>query len=172
MHGLNALLGRGFVFDGAEHSSYTVTYPINPECSWHEPPAEIEAPAQFNSRSTLQSICDYAHDRLGGLDAIDLAREVVERVECSACKSAREIWQPAEQIHEEEIVCGTCGNECAPVFLHSLTVGSPTLKKAAREIGLPAWDIVWARHGDKYLGLELAGDDPWLNADSTSMRQG
>lgn len=161
LHGLKALLGRGFVFDGAEHSSYTVNYPINPECSWHESPAEIEAIEQFNSHSLLQSLWDHAAQRLGGLDAIDLAREIVERVECPACKSGREVWQSAEKIHEEDLTCPTCCNECAPVFLHSLTAGSPALKKTARELGLPAWDIAWARHGDKCLGLEFAGDNPW-----------
>jgi adenylyltransferase/sulfurtransferase len=169
LHGLNALLGRGFVFDGAEHSSYTINYPVNPECSWHEPAAEIEALAQFNSRSTMQSLWDYAARQLGGLDALDLAREVVERVECPACKSTREIWQPAEKIHEEDLVCATCHNECAPVFLHSLTAGSTALKKTSHDLGLPAWDIVWARHGDKYLGLEFAGDNPWRSdSDSTN----
>jgi molybdopterin/thiamine biosynthesis adenylyltransferase len=163
LHGLDALLGRGFVFDGAAHSSYTVNYPINPECSWHEPPAEIDAVEKFNSRSTLQSVWDYAARRLDGLEALDLAREIVERVECPSCKSAREIWQPAEKIHEEELVCPTCQNECSPLFLHSITEVSPALKKTARELGLPPWDILWARHGDKYLGLEFAGDNPWLS---------
>ena len=164
LHGLDALLGRGFVFDGASHSSYSTNYPINPDCNWHEPPAEIEAVQKFNTRSTLQSVWDYAAKRLNGLDALDLAREIVERVECPSCKSAREIWQPAEKIHEDELVCPACRNECSPVFLHSITAGSIALKKTAREAGLPSWDIVWARHADKYLGLEFAGDNPWTSA--------
>ncbi len=172
LHGLNALLGRGFVFDGAEHSSYMVNYPVNPECPWHETPAEIESAEQFNSNSSLQSIWDYASGRLGGLDALDLAREIVERVECPSCKSTLEIWQPAEKIHEEDLLCGTCGSECAPVFLHSIAPGSPALNKTAREIGLPAWDIVWARHGEKYLGVEFAGDNPWLHNPQSNSQEG
>lgn len=161
LHGLDALLGRGFVFDGATHTSYTVNYPINPDCSWHEPPAEIESVEKLSSNTSLQAIWDYAAERLDGLDALDLAREIVERVECPSCKSTREIWQPAEKIHEDELLCPTCHNECSPVFLHSIAAGTPALNKTVRDIGLPAWDIVWARHGDKYLGLEFAGDNPW-----------
>jgi hypothetical protein len=36
------------------------------------------------------------------------------------------------------------------------------LTKTPREIGLPAWDIVWARHGEECLGLEISGDNPLM----------
>src|SRR6185295_7653431 len=36
LHGLDALLGRGWVFDGAGWSSYVVSYRIHPDCPWHE----------------------------------------------------------------------------------------------------------------------------------------
>lgn len=161
LHELDALLGRGLVFDGSTHSSYTVNYPINPDCPWHEPPAQIEAVQKLNSCSTLQSVWDYAAEHLDGLDALDLAREIVERVECPSCKSSREIWQAAEKIHEDELLCPACHHECSPVFLHSITSGSLALKRTSLQLGLPAWDVFWARHGDKYLGLEFAGDNPW-----------
>jgi hypothetical protein len=37
------LLGRGVVFDGVGHSSFTVAYPKSPDCPWHDEPGRIEA---------------------------------------------------------------------------------------------------------------------------------
>jgi hypothetical protein len=44
------------------------------------------------------------------------------------------------------------------VLLHSLAAGCPELAMTAAELGLPKWDIVWARRGERALGIELAGD--------------
>lgn len=158
LHGLRALLGRGFVFDGAEHSSYRVDYPVNPECPWHEPPAPIESLPQCNSDTPLQVLWEEGVRRLGALDALDLARELVERLECPKCARRQEVGQPAEKIREDQLRCPDCAAECAPVFVHSLNAGSRLLGKTAREMGLPAWDIVWARRGMQSIGLELSGD--------------
>lgn len=164
LHGRGALLGSGFVFDGAEHSSYRVEYPVNPECPWHEPPATIESFPQFTSDTPLETLWQEARRRLGGVDALDLAREIVEREECSTCGHRCEVLAPAESVREDQLLCPRCRTECAPVFLHSILPGSPLLEKTARQLGLPAWDIVWARRGAEALGFEISGDDPFLAA--------
>jgi adenylyltransferase/sulfurtransferase len=163
LHGLPALLGRGFVFDGAEYSSYAVNYPVSPDCPWHEPPAPIEAFWQFNSDSTLGAIWMEAARRLGGLDALDLARELVERLDCPACGRRQSVLQPAEKIHEDQVRCPDCQTECVPTFIHSIQADSSLLEKTLRQLGLPSWDIVWARRGHECLGVEMAGDNPWAD---------
>jgi hypothetical protein len=62
----------------------------------------------------------------------------------------------AEQLH-----CPRCQAECAPVFFHSVGAGSELLARTVREIGLPAWDVVWARRGGDMLGWEISGDRPF-----------
>ena len=42
--------------------------------------------------------------------------------------------------------------------MHSLAGGSAHLARSARKLGLPRWEIVWARRGDRYHGFELAAD--------------
>jgi molybdopterin/thiamine biosynthesis adenylyltransferase len=168
LHGLPSLLGKGFVFDGAEHSSYCVTYPTNPDCPWHEEPAPVESCGDFGSDTPLSVVWKAGAERLGGLDSMEFAREVVEKVECSACGHVSTILQPAEAIEADRLRCPSCGKECAPVFLHSLPAGSELLASTPRQVGLPAWDIVWVRRGSAYLGFELAGDDPWHESNSTS----
>lgn len=162
LHGRPALLGCGFVFDGAEHTSYRVNYPVSPECPWHEAPVPIEALPQFTADTPLRELAHLAEARLGGLDAIDLARDLVERLDCPQCQRSRDVLRPAELIHEDEARCAGCGTECVPVFLQSLPAESPWLEESARDLGLPRWEIVWARRGAEMLGLEIAGDNPFI----------
>ena len=142
------------------------TYPIAPYCPWHEAPASVETIPQFNSETKLEDTWQEATRRLGGVDAPDFTREIVERLECPACGKQEEIYQPAEKIREDQLRCHTCGAESAVVFLHSIGAQSKCLQKSAREIGLPAWDIIWARRGEQTIGFELSGDDPFAGVGS------
>jgi len=63
-----------------------------------------------------------------------------------------------EKVTEEQAICSKCGSERAPRFFHSAPAGSPLLKKTIAEIGLPRWDILWARSGEQAIGIEVAGD--------------
>ncbi len=160
LHGRSALIGRGIVFDGTEHSSFTVNYPINPECPWHEPAPPIQDLPQANSQTKLRSVWEQAGNILGGIDALDLAREIVEELECPACGQREEVLQPAERIREDQLRCRVCGRESSPKFLHSIAGDSHLLEKTAQALGLPPRDIVWARRGEKVLGFELGGEKP------------
>ncbi|HEX9048526.1 MAG TPA: ThiF family adenylyltransferase [Verrucomicrobiae bacterium] len=163
LHGRAALLGRGFVFDGAEHNSYTTAYPIDPECPWHEAPAPIETRPEFSAQTRLSEIWREAEARFGGVDALDFSREIVECLECPACGAREDIFQPAEKIREDQLSCGKCGAEAAPSFLHSVGPAAGALERTAAQVGLPAWDIVWARRGGTAIGFELSGDNPSLH---------
>jgi hypothetical protein len=44
--------------------------------------------------------------------------------------------------------------------LHSISPGSPLLERSAAELGLPRWDVLWARKGADQLGIVLAADGP------------
>ncbi len=156
LHGLESLAGSGFVFEGLAHSSYNVAYPINPACPWHQPPAPVEAVGQFGMDTPLGELCDYAAGRLGGLDAIDLGREMVAGLDCPACKTSQRVFRSIEHVSEDEAVCPACRGELAPRLVHSFTREPPWPEMTVRELGLPEWDIVWARWGEDALGIELA----------------
>lgn len=158
LHGIDAMLGRGWFFDGAHHQSSTVAYLVHPDCPWHEEPAPIETLADFGLDSSLNELAGIAAARLGGFDAFDFSRELVESLECAACKTTTEVWRAAEHVGEEDLRCASCATECSPRFVHSLTANSPHLHRKVREVGLPAWDILWARHGEKSIGFALAAD--------------
>lgn len=158
LHGLPALLGKGFVFDGATHESYGVTYTIEPDCPWHEEVAPIEALRDAGWNTPMSDVWSAAERVLGGVDAIELGREIVETLECVSCGETRALLRPADSVTDDEARCPRCGGDAAPHFMHSLTEQSAHLSRSARELGLPRWDIVWARRGDRFHGFELAAD--------------
>ena len=199
LHGLEALAGRGFVFEGLNHTSFAVSYPISPECPWHEAPAPIEAFKDLGSDTPLGVIWERAERALaprkgkpmresvgeggvrdeaslrdsqsanrggvsgagwGAVEALDLSREIVAELGCPGCKLARAIRRPVELVRPEEVLCPKCGAECVPEFCHSVGAGSPLLALTPRQLGLPEWDIIWARSATESLGMELAGDYP------------
>ena len=83
LHGMDALLGRGFVFEGLAHTSYVVTYPKHAECVWHEPPAPIERTPDLDATSSMAQIWEWASQRLGDVDALDFSRELVKDLTCA-----------------------------------------------------------------------------------------
>jgi len=165
LHGRESLMGKGFVFEGDRHTSYTVAYPLKPDCPWHDSPAPVVAARDLSSETPLEVIWKRAAENLGGLDGIDLGREVVEELECASCHSSQQVWKLAEKLSETELACSTCGAERSLKFLHSILLGSALLKLTARQLGLPAWDVLWARRGDRQLAMELAGDEARCLAD-------
>ncbi|MFL6216866.1 MAG: HesA/MoeB/ThiF family protein [Blastocatellia bacterium] len=158
LHGLEALVGRGFVFEGKTHNSFTVSYTISPDCTWHDPVAAVVAPTEISSATRLETVWRFAAERLGGVDAIDFSRELVESLECAACGRRDRLLAAAEKISEEQARCPVCGAERTPHFFHSIAEGSELLAMTIGEIGLPLWDILWVRRGEAMLGIEVAGD--------------
>lgn len=159
LHGMEALLGEGFVFDGLAHTSYRVKYPINPECPWHEPAPIVERLPDCGSATPMEAVWSRAALLLGGVDGMDLSRELVERTGCPHCGEERELFESAETISGDRLICPRCHVETVPVFFHSIGPGSPLLQRTPRQLGLPPWDIVWARRGEKLIGMELSGDE-------------
>jgi len=158
LHGLECLSGTGFVFEGLYHHSYPVSYSVNPDCPWHSDPAPVEAVERFDSGTPLGELWEHAARRLGGLDAIDLSRELVARLVCPSCGRSRPVFRPVHRIDEAEVPCDACSAECVPEPLHSLSGEGELLAMTPRGLGLPAWDILWARRGEQMLGMELTGD--------------
>jgi adenylyltransferase/sulfurtransferase len=159
LHGREFLNGRGYVFEGLTHASYVVSYPLAPHCPRHTPPRAVEAEPALDAHAPLAQIARCASERLGGLDALDLSRELVESLECPACGRQRHLRKPLDAVGEQEALCAACGAECIPHMMHSLVADSELMCLSARQLGLPDWDIVWARCGERSVGFELRGDE-------------
>jgi adenylyltransferase/sulfurtransferase len=157
LHGMQTLLGAGYVFEGLAHNSFTVKYRISADCPWHEPAPPLET-SIFNSQTPLREIAAMCKERLGGCDAIDLSREIVAELHCVNCDIRRRIMVPLDSISQAQALCAKCRGECSPVFFHSIGPDSPLLNASAAQLGLPRWDVLWPRYGTNILGVELGGD--------------
>jgi adenylyltransferase/sulfurtransferase len=160
LHDLPALSGAGYVFEGLAHNSFQVAYTRNPDCPWHEAPPPIEAVSDFGGATRLADVWAYAEQRLNGLDALDLAREIVSSLHCPQCGADRDVFKPIDRITHAEAVCQQCSAECYPNLFHSMERDTEWLQMTARDVGLPAWDVIWARTGGEAIGIEL-GADAW-----------
>lgn len=160
LHDLPALLGKGFLYEGATHNSYTMSYPIAPDCPWHEEAPPVETLADCGSDTPLSTVWAHAERVLGGCDALDLGRELVEALQCIECGRERSILRPIEKVSEDDARCDVCGADSAPRLMHSVGARGESLQRTPRELGLPEWDIVWARRGERFVGFELSADAP------------
>lgn len=159
LHGLDTLRGRGFVFEGLTHASFTVNYPIAPDCPWHGDVAPVRAEPTFGHDTPMRVVWEACAAELGGApDAIDLARELIDTFECPACRETSPARKALESVTEDDARCDKCGGERVPHFVHSLSAESPLLDATPRQLGLPRWDVVWARRGESMIGIEMTGD--------------
>lgn len=158
LHGIESLEGRGFVYEGLKHSSYQVEYPIDPDCRWHEPAVAVVAQPEFDSNTPLRAVSEWAAGELGGLDALDLSREIIVDLSCPSCKATRTVLRQPEHLREDELICEKCQTECVPGGLHSIGPDSELIDCTAGEIDLPKGDIIWARFGEAAIGIEFSGD--------------
>jgi adenylyltransferase/sulfurtransferase len=167
LHDMDCLLGVGYVFEGAQHSSYKVVYPKSPDCPWHDPASPIEVESDWGSETTLRSIWEETRARLRSLRAIEFARDIIEQAECPACGFSRPVWRYVESASEQDVLCERCGTECGLSFTHEIRAGSEFLDLTVAELGLPPWEIVWARDEHRTVGIELAKDRPSWATDAT-----
>jgi adenylyltransferase/sulfurtransferase len=163
VHGMDSIMGRGYVFEGSAHGSYITQYSVNPECPWHEPPAEILEKKDVSLDSRVSALWELGTQLVGDIVAIDLGREIVDRLKCPACGWQREVRLPSSKVRDDEAYCEACRAECAPVYFHSISAGSDLLDGSIRDLGIPLRDIVWIRSATKCVGLEIAGDCPSID---------
>lgn len=166
VHGMDVLLGKGFIFEGETHNSYTVNYSIKPGCVWHEKPPPIKVTPQLDSDTPLHEICDLGRKYLGGFDALELMHDIVHNLICPNCQRVISMLQPVERLTQSQLRCENCNSENVPSYFHNLTTGDKLLTKTIAQIGLPRWDILWVRFQESYIGFEISGDNPFDKTDS------
>ncbi len=173
LHGLPALHGSGYVFDGAAFDSYLVHFPVNPACPWHDGLPQPVVPVQeLTSASPLRAVWSLVEEQLGGLDALEMGRELVDTLRCSSCGKLRRLLVAADAVTEQDAVCSDCGTLYTPTFFHAVYRDSDLLDQPLSNVGLPRWDIVWGRYQDQFLGVEIAGDRPAALDDGADMPAG
>ncbi len=163
LHGLpDVLAGRGFVFDGMAHQSYIVEYARNPDCLSHETlPSEALVRLPFRAADvTLARLLEEGRRRLDAPGAVlELRNDVLWKLECRACGAVEEAFRSLGRVLRGEARCPSCSEMRAPVLARTLRGGEPFLERTPAAIGVPPFDALTARAGEREVALLLGGDE-------------
>ncbi|TWT87155.1 Sulfur carrier protein ThiS adenylyltransferase [Pseudobythopirellula maris] len=160
LHGLPALSGQGFVFDGVSHQSYVVSYSQLEGCPSHEAIEEVVEIQESVAELTAGALLDRARQELGPTAVLEFNHELLESLSCGPCGATTPKLSSLGAVKESDALCPECGEMRAPNLYHSIADGSPLLEHSLAELGVPAWDVVVARAGLRRRGYELSGDRP------------
>lgn len=158
LHGLDTIVGQGYVFEGYAHQSYLVGYTRDPECPWHEPPPSIEMLAAGSRDVTARELLRLGRERLGSAAELELGRDLVESLECAECGETTPTFGSLTRLRETQGRCPHCAAQRSPRFYSSLRGHEAFLDRTLDELGIPPWEILVARSGDRTIGFELSGD--------------
>lgn len=158
LHGLPTLAGRGFVFDGQNHESYTVSYQFNPECMSHDPLESIEDIDEGVSSLTLGEALRLVRAKLGADAHLEFMRELLSGLECPTCNRFVRLTRSLGAVDESIAVCQACGSRMAPRLYHSVSGGEDFLDCSLAEVGVPPWDVLIGRGRGRRIGFELSSD--------------
>lgn len=158
LHDRPALSGAGVVFDGVGHTSYVATYPRKPDCQSHDPLPAVEALDRTAGGTTVREALGWAKDSLGPGAGLEFCRELLRSLACPECGDEEILMRPLVQVTEQDGECPHCGARRTPGLFHRVGGTEGFLDRTLAEIGLPPWDVVLGRAGDRWAAFELAGD--------------
>jgi adenylyltransferase/sulfurtransferase len=157
LHGQPTLSGSGFVFEGRTHTSYLTSYARNPDCLSHDPLDPIEPRDRRAAEVTGREALGWARERLGPNARLEFARELLRALQCPACGARERCLRPLASVTEGDALC-RCGARRIPELFHALEGDEDFLDLPLAALGVPAWDVLCARSGERAVGFELAGD--------------
>lgn len=157
-HGMPTLAGKGYIFEGLNHTSYVVEYTENPECQSHY---SLPVVLEVNSRSeqlTLHSLWKHACAELGSDAVIEFSRDVISRLTCPGCNEAEVMFVPVGRVAYDRGFCPKDGKMRIVETVHSYSGNEWYGERKLSELGLPLFDVYTARAGEQEIGLLIAGD--------------
>ena len=159
LHGMSTLDGKGWVFQGLTNDSWTVEYQRKEECYSHDPLDEILGLDAGVADCTGADLLRIARDELGPDARVEFARDMVEKLVCPKCGSEEPVFASVTKVKHNDVFCPECADTRREVVtFYRLDGEEPFLEKPLSEMGVPAFDILIARGGEKAIGLELSAD--------------
>lgn len=161
LHGLETIRGRGFVFDGLSAEAYQTEFQRKANCYSHEILSEI---IPLNASAFTSSAADLlaeARKLLGPAVELELARDVLHKLVCPACGKEETMFASLGRVPASAAAC-ICDHNVRrePVTFHKIRGDESFLHEPLAGIGVPLFDVLIARAGDRAIGLELGADAP------------
>ncbi len=164
LHGLPTIAGRGWTFDGLSTEGYQVEYQRKDDCYSHEQLDDIILLSERSDKLTVQDLFDKAQAFLGEECELELARDVVNHLACPACQAVEETFCSVSRLGPEQLSCPQChaAETAAPrrevVTFYKIRGTEAFLNRSLAAIGMPPFDIVFARSASRLVGFQIDGD--------------
>jgi adenylyltransferase/sulfurtransferase len=159
IHGLPTLAGKGYIFEGMNHSSYVVEYTSNDDCMSHYSLPAISHLPEASDELTLEELRLKAQADLGVSEVtIEFSRDVLQKFVCPACQQEEDVYQPLGTVLFEDSKCKNDGRLRTAITLHSYAGEEELRSRKLSQLGLPAFDVFVARAGEQELGYIPYGD--------------
>lgn len=159
LHGLPTLASRGFVFEGLNHTSYTVDYTENPDCMSHYTIPELVRLPEAAAEWTVARLWQRARQDLGSAEVtLEFSRDLIWRLVCPKCGEIEERFAAVGSMHYDEGTCAHCGVQRVVETIHGYNGSEGWGDRRLNELGLPLLDIFVARSAEREIGYLPDGD--------------
>ena len=159
LHGLPVLAGKGFIFEGMNHTSYVVEYTPNDDCMSHEVYENIRTWKRKSSETTLNDLFAFARNLFDTSEMVLVfSRDIIHTLKCPKCGQQTEVFAPVGSISSAQGRCPKDGEMREVVTMHNFAGKEPYGEKRLNELGLPLFDVFTARSAEKEMQILIEGD--------------
>ena len=145
IHGMPTLAGRGFVFEGLNHTSYVVEYTENSACMSHY---TLEKTVDLPFRSdelTLHQLWERACADFNSRDVVlEFSRDILQCLTCPTCSFKKDLFAPVGTVSVDDGICPNDGHMMTVTTIHGYHGSEAIGERRLRELGLPLFDIFTA----------------------------
>lgn len=160
LHGLPVLAGKGFIFEGLNHTSYKVEYTENAECMSHYTFAEVIRLQEASRDLTLSQLLARARRDLGSEDVVlEFSRDVIHKLACPGCGAEEEFFAAVGTVPYSRGKCAMDGQMRAVITAHSYSGNEKFGGLTLDRLGLPLFDVFTARSPEREVAYLIAGDE-------------
>lgn len=159
LHGLPVLAGKGFVFEGMNHTSYVVEYTPKNDCMSHEVYADIRPWRKTSSETTLNDLFAFACEQFDTTEIVlEFSRDIIHMLKCPKCNRETEVFRPVGGVSSDQGKCPEDGEIREVIAVHNFTGNEAYGGKPLSELGLPCFDVFTARCPGREFQLLIEGD--------------
>jgi molybdopterin/thiamine biosynthesis adenylyltransferase len=159
LHGMPALAGKGYIFEGLQHTSYVVDYTENPECLSHYILDNVVEIAQSSSAFTLDQLWKRAAADLKTDEVVlDFSRDIIYKLVCPTCGEEQEYFVPVGALTYNQGKCVRDGSMRIVQTISGYRGEAELAQRTLDQIGLPLFDIFTARSLEAEISYCMAGD--------------
>ncbi len=146
LHGLPVLAGKGFIFEGLNHTSYKVEYTENADCMSHHTFAELISLEETSAELTLAQLLARTRRQLSSQEVIlEFSRDIIHKLACPGCGAEEELFAAVGTVPYARGKCPACGQMRAVITAHSYSGQEPFGDRTLDRLGLPLFDVFTAR---------------------------